>query len=268
MKHVINLSGGVCSFWAAHRVIKRPDVRPEDVTLLFADTLIESPDLYLLNDATAKYFDISITRVSREIKPWDLFRAKHLIGNDRAPVCSIELKRKPLWNWVYNNLCVELFLNNVTVYVGFDWSEVNRLESLRAEHPNCRIEAPMTEPPFWDKCKMVEELEAIGLPVPRAYREGFPHNNCNRRCVRAGISHFVHLLKIDPEAFDDWEKEERITIAEFIANGVSSAERAILKDRRGGRTKPLTLETLRRRVEQGESFPADEWGGCGCGTTN
>lgn len=268
MKHVVNLSGGACSFWAAARVLALPDVSRDDITFLFADTLIESPDLYEFNDRTAEYFGIPITRVSREITPWELFRQQHVIGNDRIPVCSVELKRKPLWNWVYNTFAVEVFLNQVTVYVGFDWTEVNRLDDLRREHPQVRIEAPMTEPPYWDKCKIISELEVVGMPVPLAYRQGFPHNNCGKRCVRAGISHFVHLLSVDASAYDEWEREERNTIAEFIASSVSSAERAILKDRRGGTTKPLTLETLRKRVESGEKFPTDEWGGCGCGTTN
>lgn len=240
MKHVVNLSGGACSLLAADRLLRRSDVNRDDVTFLFADTLIESPDLYELNDRTAEYFGIPITRVSKEITPWELFRQQHVIGNDRIPVCSVELKRKPLWDWLYNTFPVEVFLGQVTVYVGFDWTEVNRLTDLRREHPQVHIEAPMTEPPYLNKCEMVSEIEAMGLPVPRAYREGFPHNNCNRRCVRAGISHFVHLLKIDPAAYDEWEQEERNTIAEFIANGVSSGERAILKDRRGGKAKPLT----------------------------
>ncbi len=44
MKHIVNFSGGICSFWAAHRVIQKHGVK--DVVLLFADTLIEDDDLY------------------------------------------------------------------------------------------------------------------------------------------------------------------------------------------------------------------------------
>ena len=39
----------------------------------------------------------------------------------------------------------------------------------------------------------------------------------------------------------------------------------MLKDRRGGVTKSLSLEALRLRVESGEEFPKYDWGGCGCG---
>ena len=41
--HVINFSGGLCSFWAAHRVKER--YGPENMVLLFADTLIEDAGL-------------------------------------------------------------------------------------------------------------------------------------------------------------------------------------------------------------------------------
>ena len=37
-----------------------------------------------------------------------------------------------------------------------------------------------------------------------------------------------------------------------------------LRDRRGGTTKTLTLETLRKRIESQQEFDAYDWGGCGC----
>ena len=270
MKHVVNLSGGACSFWGADRVLAQPDVRRDDVTLLFADTLIEDKQLYKFNDWTAEYFGIPITRVSLEMTPWELFRKEGMIGNDRAPICSIRLKREPLWNWVYNTYPVEVFLNQVTVYVGFDWTEVNRLDDLRAEHPQVRIEAPMTEPPYWDKCKIISEMEALVGWMPDAYKQGFPHFNCGKRCIRAGISHFVHLYHVDRPAFDEWANEEIVTNEEFRNRGIESefGEFSILRDRRGGVTKPLSLKTLAARIEAGETFRKDDWGGCGCGTTN
>ena len=39
---------------------------------------------------------------------------------------------------------------------------------------------------------------------------------------------------------------------------------SILKDRRGGKTKPLTLATFAGRIESGD-YDVHEWGGCGCG---
>ena len=51
MKHVINFSGGLCSFWAAHRVVAKHGT--SDVILLFADTLIEDEELYEFNEHSA-----------------------------------------------------------------------------------------------------------------------------------------------------------------------------------------------------------------------
>lgn len=257
MKRVVNFSGGACSFWAAYRVIEK--YGKEDVTLLFADVLIEDDDLYQFNRTAAEILGIPITRVCEDITPWQLFRREGLIGNSRFPICSVFLKRQPLDAWHRSN-CLEL---DSTIYVGFDWTELNRLEDLRREKPAWRIEAPMTEPSLWDKCKMLSECEKLGLKIPRLYLLGFPHNNCGGTCVRAGISHFVHLYRVLPAKYAEWETEEQLTMADFAKRGI--AQFTVLSDRRGGQRKPLSLRDLRLRIESGEKFPRDEWGGCGCG---
>ena len=121
----------------------------------------------------------------------------------------------------------------------------------------------MFEEPVWDKCQMEREAAALGLKIPGLYRLGFPHNNCGGRCVRAGISHFVHLYRVLPERFLEWEREEQRTRLEFIARGITPL--SVLRDRRGGVTRDLWLSDLRGRVDAGEKFPRDDWGGCGCG---
>lgn len=259
MKHVVNFSGGWCSFWAAHRVIQRHG--PADVTLLFADVLIEDPELYLFNAKASALLGVPITRVSREMTPWELFRKQGMIANNRFPICSIYLKREPLDEWINAN-CQP---SDTTLYLGFDAGEAHRLEHIRAARPEWRIEAPMTESPIWSKCQMEAEGIKLGLESPLLYKLGFPHNNCGGRCVRAGISHWVHLLHTLPERFAEWEHEELATIKNLTERGVSSEWFSFLRDRRGGVTKPMTLQTLRLRVEAGEQLDKHEWGGCGCG---
>jgi hypothetical protein len=271
-KHVVNLSGGACSFWAAYRVAERHGTA--NMTLLFADVLIEDRELYEFNDWTASYFDVPITRISRELTPWQLFRREGLIANNRLPICSVMLKREPLDEWHRQNLTPRnsLFGEPDVVYVGLDWTETNRLDDLRASKPDWLIEAPMCEwMPLWDKCKMLEELQKLrpNTPLPRAYREGFPHNNCGRRCVRAGITHFVHLYKTDPDAYLEWEREELATQRELESRGISNSHFSVLKDRRGGVTQSMTFAELRQRIlADDKSLPKDEWGGCGCGVTS
>lgn len=267
MKRVINLSGGACSFWAAERVAERYGT--SEMVLLFADTLIEDAELYEFNEWTAERFGVPITRVSREMTPWDLFRKQGLIANDRFPICSVMLKREPLDEWHRMN-CIpknSLFGPPDTIYVGFDWTETNRVEDIRNALPDWQIEAPMCEwKPYWDKCKIITELQKLRGSIPRAYADGFPHNNCGRRCVRSGITHFVHLYNTDPEQFLDWEREEARTIKEFAERGVSNGHFTVLKDRRGGETKPMSFAQLRERILAGDkTLPKDDWGGCGCG---
>lgn len=259
MRHIVHLSGGLCSFWAAKRVVER--YGPADVTLLFADTLAESNDLYRMNQDTTNHLGIPITRISRELTPWELFREEGFIGNSRSPICSTKLKRELLDKWRAEH-CDPA---STTVYIGFDWTEINRLDDLRNEISPWQLEAPMAQwKPIWDKCEMAAELVKLNIRLPESYTLGFPHDNCNGGCVRAGITQWVHLLRLRPLVFAYHEQQEQLTIAEFKRRGIDTTWATILKDRRGGVTKPMTLKTLRERVESGEKLPLHEWGGCGC----
>jgi hypothetical protein len=122
----------------------------------------------------------------------------------------------------------------------------------------------MTEPPLWDKCRMISEAEKLGFKTNTLYTLGFPHANCGGACVKAGISHYVHLFNVLPDKFQEWELEELATQEEFKRRGIENWNYTVLKDRRGGETKPLPLRELRLRILAGEKFPKNDWGGCGC----
>lgn len=266
MKRIVNVSGGLCSFWALHRSIEK--YGKQNVVPLFADVLIESDDTYEFNRQTENVLGIKIIRVSKEITPWQLFRLEGLIGNSRTPICSIRLKREPLNAWMEANFEMDrnqgnAFFEPGVCVLGFDWTEAHRVKEMQDEHPAWRIEAPMIEEPIWDKCRMETEARQLGMLIPRAYKQGFPHNNCNRRCVRAGITHWVHLYHTDRPAYEEWADEEHETILDFERRGIEPL--TMLKDRRGGTTKPLSLRQLATRIEAGEKFDEFDWGGCGCG---
>lgn len=256
MKHVINYSGGLCSFWAAHRVIQKYGTA--DVTLLFADTLIESPDLYEFSAKAEVVLGVKVTTLSYGLTPWQLFRKEGLIANDRFPICSVRLKRQVLDKW-YEANCDP---SDTICYVGFDFTEFHRLDAIRAAKPDWKWESPMCDEPLWDKCRMRSEAEKLGLPIPELYTLGFPHNNCGGRCVKAGITHWVHLYKTLPERYLEWEQEEQWTIEEFELRDIKWM--TFLKDRRNKVTNPLSLKQLRERIEAGEKFRDHDWGGCGC----
>jgi len=251
-KRVVNLSGGVCSFWALHRVIEQ--FGKTGVVPVFADVKMEDEDLYRFLSDIENHFGIPVVRIADGRTPWDLFEEKGMIANSRFPFCSVILKREMLDNWRKSN-CIEWA---TTLYIGIDWTESNRLTDTRAALPGWDVQAPMCEAPYWDKCKMQTELTKLGIRVPRLYGMDFPHNNCGGFCVKAGQAHFVHLLKTMPERYAFHEAKEEALRARI-------GDWSILTDRRGdGKKKPLTLRALRLRVEAGEEFDRHDWGGCGC----
>jgi hypothetical protein len=262
MKHVVHYSGGICSFWAAKRVIERHG--RENVILLFADTRMEDEDLYRFLQETSGHLGVPISVLTDGQTPWDLFKKKGMLGNSRFPLCSVTLKRDQLDAWRVENCDPAKH----RFYLGMDWTETHRMDGVGSK-PGMRqifapftVEAPMMDEPIWDKCRMMKELEALGIKLPRLYSMGFPHNNCGGFCVKAGHAQFAHLLKMMPERYAYHEAQETAWRHEV------GKDYSILTDRRGdGEKKTLTLKTLRLRIEAGESFDRHDWGGCGCSTS-
>jgi len=65
-----------------------------------------------------------------------------------------------------------------------------------------------------------------------------------------------------PDTYADWEAKEG-EMCEFL-----DADVAILRDRSGGGSRPITLKDFRLKVESEDTGQLDlfEWGGCGCMT--
>lgn len=254
MKYIVQFSGGVGSWAAAKRIAQRHGT--ENMVLLFADTLIEDPDLYrFLNEAAAN-IGVPITRLADGRTPWQLFRDERFLGNTRVDLCSRVLKRELLNGWVKDN-CDP---GDTTMVFGIDWSEEHRIARTRERLAPWLVEAPMCEAPYLLKPQMLELLKAEGIEPPRLYGLGFPHNNCGGFCVKAGQAHFKRLLEVMPEQYAYHEGQEA-EFQEFIGKPVT-----ILKDRRGGETKPISLREFRERLEAGQTGQLDlfDWGGCGC----
>lgn len=84
-----------------------------------------------------------------------------------------------------------------------------------------------------------------------------PRSNCGGGCIKMGQGGFARLLKADPCAFAEWEENEERMREQL-------GDVAILRDRRGGTTTPLTLRALRQRIEREEPVDMFDIGGCGC----
>ena len=109
------------------------------------------------------------------------------------------------------------------------------------------------------KADIIAELEASDLPFPTAYKLGLPHNNClNFGCVKGGQAYWERLLRQVPDAYARSEEREEAFRAEF-------GDHSILRDRRRGETKPLSLRVFRERLQRQPSlFDADDHGPCAC----
>lgn len=266
MKYIVNFSGGLCSFWAAHRTIQ--SYGPLNTVLLFADTLIESKQLYEFNTRASDLLGVPITRVSREMTPWQLFRQEGLIANDRFPICSVMLKRDPLNEWMEGNFEMRHMQYNGLfetgcVVLGFDWTEEHRVKAFEKAHPDWMVSSPMCEEPLWDKCKMQSEASKLGLVISDNYKWGLPHDNCGGGCVRAGQAHWARLLEVNPNLYNDWENEEQFTLLYLKQRGIQPF--TMMKETIKRKTSPLSLMELRERIQNGKKFDKYDWGGCGCG---
>mgnify|MGYP003128831367 FL=1 len=253
MQHIVMYSGGLGSWATAKIVIERYGT--ENTTLLFADTLIEDEDLYRFLDEGAKYLGVEFTRIAEGRTPWEVFHDTRFLGNSRVGNCSKILKREFIHKWIKKRYKPD----ECIMYLGIDATEEQRLIRAQKWWDPYVVESPLTEPPFYDYATLKKWLEDAGIELPSLYKLGFAHNNCGGFCVRSGQGQFAHLLKVFPERYAYHEKKEE-EIREYLDANV-----AILRDRRGGKSKPMTLKDFRARLsEKDKNLNLLEWGGCDC----
>lgn len=255
--HVVMMSSGAGSAMAAKRVAA--ECGPGDhLTLLFADVNMEHPDNYrFLHEAHAWIGGDLVTLTNDGRTIWDVFKAGRFLGNTRADLCSRVLKREPMRRWLEEN-CDPA---STVVHIGFDWTEEHRFTRAIPHWDPWTVRAPLCEPPYTDKAEAMAEMAAAGVEPPLLTRQGFPHANCGGGCVKAGHKQFRKLLEVDPATYAEWERREQ-EFRDFIGKDV-----AILRDRTGGTTDPLTLAGLRERLGvDPHEFDDGEYGGCNCMT--
>lgn len=168
-------------------------------------------------------------------KPPEIWTKKHIIPCNQLCPCWQVLKMTPF----------KLFLSElkkpITVYLGFGWSDYNRLDAPRRNYesiPGVRVDHPL----LWDyPFDLRKEIESWGIRIPRFYNYGFSHNNCGGRCPKQGQLEWLRLLRFFPERFEEMERWEQ----EARSHDDSRSNRSFLKRIRDGRVSPLTLRQLR-----------------------
>ena len=252
--NVVMFSGGAGSWATAQRVVARHGT--DGLVLLFADTLVEDPDLYRFLRESAANVGGQLVTVADGRTPFEVFRDDRFLGNARLANCSKYLKQKPCREWLEANCDPE----TTTLYVGIDWSETHRIAAIaKGWAPYC-VECPLTERPYLDKRAVLDWLAEEGVTPPAGYAEGFGHNNCLAQgCVRGGQAYWANMLRMRREAYLTTETQE-LDLRDFL-----EADVAMLRDRTGGTVTPMTLREFRERQEiQPGMFDSDEWGDCGC----
>jgi len=289
---VVMLSGGAGSWGAARRVVDHHGRK--GLTLLFADTLIEDDDLYrfvleaaanltgrrlpqellartvaipsleegrhrrrhlLALGAEASRWCPALEWIAEGRDPHQVFADVRYLGNTRVDPCSAVLKRRFMRRWLEEHRDPA----ETVAVIGYDWSETHRFERAQRHWEPWRVEAPLCEKPYLSKEDVLGWMTAEGLRPPRLYGEGFPHNNCGGFCVKGGQASFALLLRRHPDRYRYHERRE-LELRSRLGKDV-----AILRDRRGGVTRPLTLRSFRRRLEcDAGAFERGEWGACSC----
>jgi hypothetical protein len=247
----VQFSGGAASYVAAKLILE--EFGHDGVALIFADTLIEDEDLYRFLKDAEETLQHPIIRISEGRDPWTVFFDERMMGNSRVDPCSKILKRKLLDRWRVENCTPDC-----TLVIGYDASEDFRFQPLKARMAPVNVRAPLLEQGVW-KEQAYARVEADGLRLPRLYKMGFPHNNCGGFCVKAGHGSFALLLENLPARYAEHEAKEE-EFRKFIGKDVS-----IMRDRRGGVSKPLTMRALRERIEADpNSIDRSDVGGCTC----
>lgn len=247
MYYIVSLSGGVPSAVTADRAIKR--YGRNKVVLWFADTLAEDEDLYRFLDDCLKRWGGSLIRFADGRTPEQVAESKHIIPNQKIAPCTFILKIEPFTEWLWR------VPKNVTVLLGYDWSEINRIEKRRQYHiHNGRWRKPQgyqeripgvyeDYPLLWNPIMYdpFAEVKSWGIEIPSLYRLGFDHNNCGGVCFRQSIADWMIARDVLPERFDHKAKWESEMQKRF------GIEYTILRDSRDGSVKSYSLEQLRKR---------------------
>lgn len=256
-EHVVMFSGGIQSWAAAKRVAA--DHGTNGMVLLFADTNAEEADVYRFRDEAAANVGARLEVVADGRDPWQVFHDDRFLGNSRLANCSKYLKIIPCQQWLAEHGTPGV----TTVVAGIDWQELHRIDRMERSYAEqgFAFDAPMTRKPYLTRDRLFAWAREEGLRLPQPYVDGFPHANCASACVRGGQAQWALLWRTHPDRYRQMEANEEALRGEL-------GEVAILRDRSGGESRPMTLREFRERLEavpDGPSlFDTDEWGGCGC----
>lgn len=277
--YIVSLSGGAASAVATERAIQR--YGRDNVKLWIADTLWEDSDLWrFVGDCIKRWgYEPILTyrgymggvlgamvlnhrglvRHREGRTPLQVAEDVQIIPNSNIAPCTFKLKIEPFTRFL------EAHPKPVTVLLGLGWDEQHRMAKPKARYeeiPGVTVDFPLMWKPYEFRAYQQVIKEDWGIEPPRLYELGFEYNNCGGRCVKQGQKGWRLLRHVFPERFAevrDWEAVQR-------QHDGPRSKFAILKNREGGETTPLTLAELEQREtpEPGQPTQYDLFG-CMCG---
>jgi hypothetical protein len=257
MIHLVQFSTGLGSAEVARRLVEQHG--PDSVHLLTANTLVEDTDNWRFAREVHRYLGSPRWIIQADGRtPMEVGRDERAVPNNRMPICSKILKRKLLRAYIEEHYSPD----STVIHLGFDWTEEHRMAAAIPHWEPWTVDAVLTRPPYVHKGQLLQEWSDRGIEPPRLYAQGFSHANCGGACVRGGQAQWKLLLQVNRSRYLEWEAEEERT-RRMLGKDV-----AILRDRTGGKSKPLSLHQFRERVEGGtDNSDPNDWGACGCFTT-
>jgi len=240
--------------------------------MVFADTLIEHPDLYRFVEELSEALQTPYVHLIDGRDPWEVFVDRGFFGNSRTAHCSKDLKTAKVAEWME----AKVFHFDPLV-LGMYKDEEDRLDRARANWSPQQVTSLLIE----QKVTPGEADKLVRKYVPQRpalYDMGFVHNNCGGMCVRAGQGQFAHLLKTRPEFY--WQQAERNEWArgeiekrvdDRISRGVYKGDAdevpsgGFIRVQKDYEIEYLHMKEFAERVLSGELDPPSyEVGGCGC----
>jgi 3'-phosphoadenosine 5'-phosphosulfate sulfotransferase (PAPS reductase)/FAD synthetase len=191
-KRIIAYSGGIASAYCISLV--------KDAEVYFNDTKWEHDDLYRFNKDVEKHYGINIVNDSDGRSPEQVFNDEHMLGNNRAPICSRVLKAQRLQRYAKPG---------DTIYFGIMPDELPRAARIRTIYTALGVN---TEFPMLTnntaKSDAFLYFERNHIKKPHLYNVGFEHNNCSGGCVRAGKKSWARLFHTDKVTYEKRSKVE------------------------------------------------------------
>ncbi len=256
MKHIVSFSGGLGSAITADMVCKK--YGKDNVTLLFADTLIEDKDLYTFNRDVVELLGCDFVTICEGRTPWQVFNDVKYIGNTRVDPCSKVLKRDFIRKYITSNYKPE----DCTIWIGIDCTEEHRLNPVVLRNKPYSYRSILIENDiFLTNEYKFEWLTDNNITVPRMYKMGFSHHNCGGFCVKAGLGQFKKLWEMLPDVYTDNEREEQLAIQK------NPNLKHFLRKTINGKLTYISMRDYRINYLEKNLVSEDEnneFGGCGC----